>query len=46
VTDLLLLPLTAALSWGMWQLMATWGAMAACWLWGWGWWMARELRAM
>ena len=42
--DLLLLALTAGMSWGMWRIMETWGALAACWLWAW--WMARELRAM
>lgn len=44
--DLLLLSLTAALTWGIWQLIETWGAMGACWLWGWGMWFARELRAI
>jgi hypothetical protein len=44
--DMLLLALTAGLTWGLWRLMETWGAMGACWLWGWGWWLAREMRAM
>jgi 4-amino-4-deoxy-L-arabinose transferase-like glycosyltransferase len=41
--DMLLLALTAALSWGLWRLMETGGAMGACWLWGWGIWLCKEL---
>jgi hypothetical protein len=45
VTDLLLLALTAALTWFLWRLMVTWGPLGACWLWGWGWWVCKELGA-
>jgi hypothetical protein len=45
VSDTIVLALTAALAWGLWQLMATWGAMAACWLWGWAMWVCKELGA-
>jgi len=38
MTDALLLSLTAALAWGLWQLMA-------CWAWAWGMWVCRELGA-
>jgi len=44
MTDLLLLALTAGMTWGMWRLMETWGDMAACWLWGWGMYVARMMR--
>ena len=37
--DVLLLVLTALLTWGMWRMMETWGAMGACWLWAWGMWI-------
>jgi hypothetical protein len=45
-SDVLLLVLTAALTWEMWRAMGTWGDVVACRLWGWAWWFAREMRAM
>jgi len=46
MTDLLLLALTAALTWGLWRALGEWGEMGACWLWGWGWWVARMMRGV
>lgn len=44
--DLGILALTIALTWGMWRVLETWGAMAAYWAWAWGMWFAREMRAI
>jgi hypothetical protein len=46
VNDTIVLALTAGMTWGLWRLMETWGAMGACWLWAWGMWIAREMRAL
>ena len=46
MTDLLLLALTAGMSWGMWRGLGEWGAGVEAWLWAWGIWIAREMRAM
>ena len=46
MTDLLLLALTAALTWGLWRALGEWGEMGACWLWAWGWWVARMMRGV
>jgi hypothetical protein len=44
--DMLLLSLTAALSWGLWRGMEAWGDMGMAWAVAWAWWMARTLREM
>ena len=46
MTDLLLLALTAALTWGMWRALGAWGVAVDQWAWAWGMWIAREMRAM
>jgi hypothetical protein len=43
MTDLLLLALYAALTWGLWRGLEAWGDMAACWAVAWAWWIAREM---
>jgi len=43
MTDALLLSLAALLTWGLWRLIETWGALGACWLWAWGMWVASLL---
>ena len=42
--DVLVLVLTALLTWGLWRLMEIWGALAVCWLWAWGMWIAAWAR--
>ena len=46
MTDALLLALTAALTWGLWRALETWGARVEAGAWAWMWWVAREMRAM
>jgi len=45
VTDLLLLALTAALSWGMWRAIERYEAGVGRWLWVWAMWVARMMRS-
>jgi hypothetical protein len=42
--DVLLLSLTAALTWGMWRALGEWGAMGMAWLWAGGMWVCRMMR--
>ena len=44
VTDLLLLALTGALTWGLWRALGEWGAMGMAWLWAGGMWIATLMR--
>lgn len=44
MTDLLLLALTASLSWGMWRALCEWGAMGMAWVWAGGVWIATLMR--
>jgi len=36
MTDLLVLSLTAGVTWGLWQALGEWGVTIECWLWAWG----------
>jgi len=37
--DVLVLVLTALLTWGTWRALEEWGAMGMAWLWAWGMWI-------
>ena len=47
MTDLLLLALTAALTWGLWRARGEWGVVVErwAWAWAWAWHVARLMRA-
>jgi hypothetical protein len=42
--DALLLSLTAALTWGMWRALETWGVIVDQWAWAWGMWVVAWAR--
>lgn len=44
--DVILLSLTALLTWFLWRALAEWGALGMAWGAAWGMWITRELRAM
>jgi hypothetical protein len=46
MSDIGVLSLTAALTWGLWRALGEWGDMAACWVVAWAWWMGRMMRGV
>ena len=45
MSDAIVLALTAAMTWGLWQALVMWGVVVDQWLWAWGMWVCRELGA-
>lgn len=42
--DVVLLSLTAFLTWAMWRALETWGAGVEAWAWACAWWVTRLMR--